>query len=148
MATAATETPHPGQRTLAKTVAGNTFANVTRLAVTSLVSIFLPAYLTHHLPVKTYGAWVLILQLSAYVGYLDFGVQTAVSKYIAEYEAKRDTAGCNRCASVGLVIMLVACALGILLTLVLAWQVPNVLRTMPPSLYHDVRLSIVFVGVS
>src|SRR5271154_3646321 len=113
MATAATETPHPGQRTLARTVAGNTFANVARLAVTSLVSIFLPAYLTHHLPVKTYGAWVLILQLSAYVGYLDFGVQTAVSKYIAEYHAKRDTRGCAGCVSAGFAIMLVGSVLAV-----------------------------------
>src|ERR1700722_16711100 len=148
MATAATETSHTGQRTLAKTVAGNTFANVIRLAVTSLVSIFLPAYLTHHLPIKTYGAWVLILQVSAYVGYLDFGVQTAVSKYIAEYEAREDPEGCGRCASVGLAITLVASTLGFLLTLVLAWQGPSIFRTMPQSLYQDVRLSVVFVGVS
>src|SRR6202167_4072617 len=141
MATASIEARRPKPRTFARTIANNSLANVIRLAATSLVSILLPAYLTHRLPVKTYAAWVLILQLSAYVGYLDFGVQTAVSKYIAEYEAKRDTAGCNRCASVGLVIMLVACALGILLTLVLAWQVPNVLRTMPPSLYHGVVLA-------
>jgi O-antigen/teichoic acid export membrane protein len=148
MATLSIQASHPKPRTFARTVAKNSAANVTRLAVTSLVSIFLPAYLTHHLPVKTYGAWVLILQLSAYVGYLDFGVQTAVSKYIAEYEAKQDPAGCSRCASVGLVIMLVASALGILLTLILAWRVPNIFRTMPPSLYHDVRLSVIFVGLS
>jgi O-antigen/teichoic acid export membrane protein len=148
MATAATETPQSGQRTLARTVAGNTFANVTRLAVTSLVSIFLPAYLTHHLPVKTYGAWVLILQLSAYVGYLDFGVQTAVSKYIAEHQAKRDAAGSAACASGGLAIMLVASALGALLTCILVWRVPVIFRTMPASYYHDVRLSVLFVGVS
>jgi O-antigen/teichoic acid export membrane protein len=148
MATLSLQTRQRGPRTFAHTVAKNSAANVTRLAVTSLVSIFLPAYLTHHLPVKTYGAWVLILQLSAYVGYLDFGVQTAVSKYIAEYEAKRDPAGCSRCASVGLVIMLAASALGVLLTLILAWQVPNIFRTMPHALYHDVRLSVVFVGVS
>jgi O-antigen/teichoic acid export membrane protein len=148
MATAATETPQSGQRTLARTVAGNTFANVTRLAITSLVSVFLPAYLTHHLPVKTYGAWVLILQLSAYVGYLDFGVQTAVSKYIAEHQAKRDAAGSAACASGGLAIMLVASVLGALLTLILVWRVPVIFRTMPASYYHDVRLSVLFVGVS
>jgi O-antigen/teichoic acid export membrane protein len=111
MATLPIEARHPKLRTSARSVASNSIANVIRLAVTSLVAILLPAYLTHRLPVKTYAAWVLILQLSAYVGYLDFGVQTAVSKYIAEYEAKRDTAGCNRCASVGLVIMLVRCLL-------------------------------------
>ena len=98
MATLSIQATQPKPRTFARTVAKNSAANVTRLAVTSLVSVFLPAYLTHHLPVKTYGAWVLILQLSAYVGYLDFGVQTAVSKYIAEYEAKQDPAGCSRCA--------------------------------------------------
>ena len=106
MATLSTNARPPEPRTFARTVANNSAANLTRLAVTSLVSIFLPAYLTHHLPVKTYGAWVLILQLSAYVGYLDFGVQTAVSKYIAEHEAKQDFAGCGRYASVGLAIML------------------------------------------
>src|ERR1700727_3587807 len=135
MATAATETKS-GQRTLARTVAGNTFANVTRLAVTSLVSIFLPAYLTHHLPVKTYGAWVLILQLSAYVGYLDFGVQTAVSKYIAEHQAKSNYDGCGRCASAGVLIMLAAASIGTLLTLALAWRVPHIFPTMPADLYH------------
>jgi O-antigen/teichoic acid export membrane protein len=135
-------------RRFTNTFAKNSAANLSRVAVTSLVSIFLPAYLTHHLPIKTYGAWVLILQVSAYVGYLDFGVQTAVSKYIAEYQAKKDPEGCGRCASVGLAITLVASTLGILLTVVLAWQVPSIFRTMPQSLYQNVRLSVVFVGVS
>jgi O-antigen/teichoic acid export membrane protein len=148
MATLSIDSQQPKQRTSARTVVSNSVANVIRLATTSLVSILLPAYLTHRLPVGTYAAWVLILQLSAYVGYLDFGVQTAVSKYIAEYEAKQDPVGCNRCASVGSVIMLAAGGLGVLLTLVLAWLVPNLLRTMPHSLYHEVRLSVVFVGIS
>ena len=135
-------------KTVARTLAGNTVANVTRLAVTSLVSIFLPAYLTHQLPIKTYGAWVLILQLSAYVNYLDFGVQTAVAKYIAEYHAKRDARGCDACASAGLAIMLVASVLGVLLTLILVWRVPGIFRTMPSSFFPDVRLSVLFVGIS
>ncbi len=135
-------------KTVARTVAGNTLANVTRLAVTSLVSIFLPAYLTHQLPVKTYGAWVLILQLSAYVNYLDFGVQTAVSKYIAEYRAKQDERGCSACASAGFAIMLVASGLGALLTLVLVWRVPVIFRTMPVSFFPDVRRAVLFVGLS
>jgi O-antigen/teichoic acid export membrane protein len=148
MATLSTNARPPRPRTFARTVASNSAANLARLAVTSLVSIFLPAYLTHHLPVKTYGAWVLILQLSAYVGYLDFGVQTAVSKYIAEHEAKQDYAECGRYASVGLAMMLAASVLGLLLTLILVWRVPFIFHTMPQSLYHDVRLSVLFVGIS
>jgi O-antigen/teichoic acid export membrane protein len=148
MAIASTEVNNPKVRQVARTIATNSAANVTRIAVASLVSIFLPAYLTHHLPAETYGAWVLILQLSAYVGYLDLGVQTAVSRYIAEFEAKQDYAGRDRCASAGLVITLGASALGGVLAIILAWQVPAVLRSMPHALDHDVRLGVLFVGVS
>jgi O-antigen/teichoic acid export membrane protein len=143
--------PEPGQqkhRKATTTFAKNSAANVARMGTTSLIAILLPAYLTHHLPVQTYGAWVLILQLGAYVGYLDFGVQTAVAKYIAEYEAKGDYDGCGRCASVGLWIMLAASVLGIFLTLGLAWWVPELFKNMPATLYRDVRLSILFVGIS
>jgi O-antigen/teichoic acid export membrane protein len=126
----------------------NAAANVTRLGITTLVALLLPAYLTHELPVQIYGAWVLILQLGAYVGYLDLGVQTAISKYIAEYEARNDIAGCGRCASTGLVIMLVASAAGVLLTFGLAWAVPELFRNMPAGLYPDVRASVIFVGIS
>jgi O-antigen/teichoic acid export membrane protein len=130
------------------TFAKNSAANIVRMGATSIIAILLPAYLTHHLPVQTYGAWVLILQLGAYVGYLDFGVQTAVAKYIAEYEAKGDYDGCGRCASVGLVIMLAASVLGVFLTTGLAWLVPVLFRNMPAALYQDVRLSILLVGIS
>ena len=144
-------TPAP-ERTRTRTTAANLFrnsaANVARLGFTAVIAILLPAYLTHRLPVEIYGAWVLILQLGAYVGYLDFGVQTAVSKYIAEYEAKGDLAGCSRCASVGLAIMVGASIAGVLLTLGLAWSVPLLFRKMPADLYSDVRISIVFVGIS
>jgi O-antigen/teichoic acid export membrane protein len=131
-----------------RSLAKNSAASLARLGFTSLVAIFLPAYLTHRLPVAIYGAWVLILQLAAYVSYLDLGVQTAVSKYIAEYEAKKDLDGCRRCASVGLAIMVGACIVGILLTLGLAWFVPRLFRTMPAEMYRDVRISVVLVGVS
>jgi O-antigen/teichoic acid export membrane protein len=130
------------------TLARNSVANGVRLGVGALVAILLPAYLTHHLSVQTYGAWVLILQLGAYVGYLDFGVQTAVSKYIAEYEAKGDETGCSRCVSVGLAITLISGALGVLVTLVLAWKVPELFGNIPPELIRQVRISLLFVGIS
>lgn len=141
-------TAEPRSRTTAANLFRNSAANVARLGFTALIAIFLPAYLTHRLPVEIYGAWVLILQLGAYVGYFDFGVQTAVSKYIAEYEAQGDLAGCSRCASAGLAIMAAASLAGVVLTLALAWAVPLLFHKMPADLYSDVRISIVFVGTS
>ncbi|ADW70313.1 lipopolysaccharide biosynthesis protein [Granulicella tundricola] len=126
----------------------NSLISVGRLFVSTAVALILPSYLTHKLPIKTYSAWILVMQMSAYVGYLDFGVQTGISKYVAEYEARNDAAGASMRASAGLAIMLVASALGVLLTLVLAWRVPDIFHEMPSSLYKDVRISLVLVGVS
>jgi O-antigen/teichoic acid export membrane protein len=135
-------------RGIAATLMRNAAISVARLVVAALVALLLPAYLTHKLPITTYSAWVLVLQMSAYVAYLDFGVQSGVSKYVAEYEAKGDGSGANMRASAGLAIMLSASILGVLLTLILAWRVPQIFHEMPAFLYRDVRISLVFVGVS
>jgi len=100
------------------------------------------------LPVTTYGAWVLILQLAAYVSYLDLGIQMAVSKFVAEYHAKGDNVAAGDHASAGLVLMMFAGILGIVLTLVLAWQVPRLFAAMPVDLYYDVRIGVILVGSS
>src|SRR6185437_11038140 len=126
----------------------NILASLVRVFVVALVALVLPAFLTHHLPVATYAAWVLIIQLGAYVSYLDLGIQTGVSKFVAEFDARGDIAGAGRHASAGLALMLFAGLLGLLLTGGLAWQVPSMFHEMPSSLYHEVRVSVMLVGSS
>lgn len=133
---------------LGATISRNIVASLARVAAVGLVALVLPAYLTHHLPVVTYSAWVLILQLGAYVSYLDLGIQTGVSKFVAEYEARGDEVGAGRYASAGLILMILAGMLGVLLTFVLAWQVPRLFSAMPGNLYPDVRISVLLVGCS
>lgn len=135
-------------RGFAATISRNIIASLARVVAVSLIALVLPAYLTHYLPVTTYAAWVLILQLGAYVSYLDLGIQTGVSKFVAEYNARGDQAGAGRHASAGLALMTFAATLGLACTLILAWQVPRLFSTMPPNLYHDVRVSVVLVGFS
>ncbi len=136
------------QRGPAATFAQNSIISIGRLLISTAVALLLPTFLAHKLSVKTYSAWVLILQMGAYVGYLDFGVQTGISKYVAEFEARNDTKSSSMRASAGLLIMIAASVLGVALTLVLAWHVPDLFIEMPPSLYADVRLSLVFIGLS
>lgn len=132
----------------AATISRNIVASLARVFVVSLIALVLPAYLTHRLPVTTYAAWVLILQLAAYVSYLDLGIQIGVSKFVAEFEARGDDAGASRHASAGLALMVLTGTLGLLLTFALSWRVPSLFRTMPASLYHDVRLSVLLLGTS
>ncbi|HET8827513.1 MAG TPA: polysaccharide biosynthesis protein, partial [Terriglobales bacterium] len=58
---------------VAAVVFKNIGANLARAAAIAVVALLLPSYLTHHLPVKVYAAWVLIIQLGAYVSYFDLG---------------------------------------------------------------------------
>src|ERR1700677_3235521 len=72
--------PHE-TRGLAATFTPNSIPSVGRVFVSAIIAFILPSYLTHKLSVTTYATWVLILQVSAYVGYLEFGIQTGISKY-------------------------------------------------------------------
>ena len=138
----------PAEIGTAKTFTRNSALSVSRVLVTTVVALLLPGYLTHRLPVKAYSAWVLLLQMSAYVGYLDFGVQSAVAKYVAEYDARGDLEAASRRASAGLAIMSVAAVLGIVLSAMLAWQVPSLFAAMPPALFPSVRISLILIGIS
>ncbi len=126
----------------------NAAASVLRIGVISIVALLLPAYLVHRLSVDVYAAWVLILQLGAYVSYLDVGVQTAVAKFVAEHEAGNDLVAASRSASAGFMVISCAAILGCGLSLLLSWQVPFLFRTMPTALYREVRISLVLVGCS
>jgi O-antigen/teichoic acid export membrane protein len=147
MARAAAAPPAPPANT-AKTFTSNAMLSIGRLLLSTAVGFVLPSFLVHHLPVTTYAAWVLILQMSAYVGYLDFGIQTGIAKYVAEFDARGDADGAGRRASAGMAMLLLVSVLGCALTLVLAWQVPRIFHDMPQGLYHDVRLGLLWVGIS
>ena len=58
-------------------------SNLIRVILGMLISLVLPHFLVRHLGTAEYSAWVLILQLSAYVNFLDLGLQTAIGKFIA-----------------------------------------------------------------
>lgn len=130
------------------TISRNIAASLVRTIAVSLVALVLPAYLTHRLPVATYSAWVLILQLAAYVSYLDLGIQTGVSKFVAEFDARGDIEAAGHHASAGLLLMIGGGTLGLALTGLLAWKVPDLFATMPANLYGDVRASLLLVGSS
>src|ERR1700733_3114726 len=132
----------------AQRFARNAGVSAARICVNSLISILLPAYLSKHLPLKTYAAWILVMQISAYVTVMDFGVQSAIAKFIAEYEAKGDHVGSGRCASTGVVIMAAAGVLAIAATACLACYVPQLFHEMPSDLYPGVRISIILIGSS
>jgi O-antigen/teichoic acid export membrane protein len=138
----------PSSPRLPAVVFSNIGANFARAAVVAAVAILLPYYLTHRLPVKVYAAWVLIIQLGAYVSYFDLGIQTAVSKFVAERDAKGQPLEAGRYASAGLALMIMTGILGGALILGLAWLIPRLFSAMPANLFPQVRIGLILVGFS
>src|SRR5579871_7019173 len=106
-------------------------SNVARVLLSMAVALVLPPLLVHRLAPAEYGAWVLILQCSGYMGLLDFGLQTAVSKFVAEFDALEDCSSSGAILSSSFVLLCFSALWGVLAIVVIAWQVPRLFHQMP-----------------
>lgn len=133
-------------RSLRFTIAKNAVANVIRGGASAVVAIALPHFLTRSLGADSFAGWALMLQLAAYANYLDFGVQTAVARYLAGALERRDHHQRDRLFSNAFAILTVAglialCGLGCI-----AWQLPHLFRSVPASLAGEMRSGILILG--
>jgi O-antigen/teichoic acid export membrane protein len=133
---------------LSRKIAQGSGSNLARMLLSALVALVLPPFLVHRLSPPAYSAWVLILQLSAYVSFLDFGLQTAIGKFVAEYDAAGDREANHDVVSTTFTILTVAALIGATITCVMSWQVPRFFHQMPVALVREVRLGLLAVGLS
>jgi O-antigen/teichoic acid export membrane protein len=129
-------------------IAKNAAANVARGAAAALVALAVPPFLTRALSPEKYGAWALVLQLAAYVAYLEFGIQTAVGRFVAHTNERSDFEHRNKVVNTALAILSASCLLAMLLLALLIALLPRLFRGMPLGLYPDVRIALVLVGGS
>lgn len=123
-------------------------SNLTRVILGMLISLVLPHFLVHHMGTAEYSAWVLILQLSAYVNFLDLGLQTAIGKFVAEYHAAGNASAARKTVSTAFTVMLGAALIGALAIFGMVWQVPRLFAQMPGALVGDLRYGLLAVGLS
>jgi O-antigen/teichoic acid export membrane protein len=146
--------PLPASRVIVR----NAAVNLIRMGAFAIVALLLPMVLVRQLQPGAYNAWVLILQLGAYVNFLDLGIQTALSKFVAEYHAASQhddaaartsaKAASDRVASSAVLLLIIGAAIGTLLTIFMAVSVPYVFPQMPDTLVIEVRWALIFYGVS
>jgi O-antigen/teichoic acid export membrane protein len=126
----------------------NAFANVARGCSGAIVTLLLPPLLTKILSHDSYGTWLLILQLSTYVGLLDFGVQTAIGRFVAHSNELEDVNLRDSIISTSLLILTCSGAVAFFGILALTWQLPNLFKEMPLELQPDARSALMLVGGS
>jgi O-antigen/teichoic acid export membrane protein len=123
-------------------------SNIVRVLLSMLVSLVLPPFLVHRLPPPAYSAWVLILQLSAYVNLLDFGLQTAIGKFVAEHDAAGDREASHNVVSTSFTILSIAALIAVVGIAIMAGHIPQLFHQMPAALVPEVRLGLLVVGCS
>jgi O-antigen/teichoic acid export membrane protein len=95
-----------------------------------------------------YGTWALVLQISAYVGYLDFGIQTAVGRFVAHANERNDKEHRDSIVSTSLAGLSFAGLLGLGIIAVVAILIPDIFPRLPRHLLGDARTALVLVASS
>ena len=133
---------------LTRTVFKNASANLVRVVGSGVIALFLPFLLVRMLPSEAYGTWALLLQVTMYVGLLDFGVQTAVARFVAHADELRNPEQRDGIASTAVVLLAVACVIGLCLIGVMTWQLPHVFKNMPAHLHMQAQVALLLMGGS
>ncbi len=126
----------------------NAFANLCRGGAAALVTLILPPFLTRILSPDAYNTWLLILQLGTYVSLLDFGIQTAVGRYVAHCNELGDKKKRDSVVSTAIGILTFAGSLALIGVAITAWQLSNLFPNMPIALQQDAKLALLVVGSS
>ncbi len=127
-------------------IARNVIWNWLALLVIVSTSFCISPFLVSRLGKADYGLWTLIISTIGYLGLVDFGMRTAVVKYVSQYHAVNDTQMLNKVlnSSFYLFFFLI---LGILcLGIVLAFFFPYFF-SLPAERWWEVRLILVIATV-
>src|SRR5271167_320848 len=129
-------------------LAKNAVANLIRGGAAGVVAIFLPAVLVRHMNQLNYSVWVLILQVAAYSSYLEFGLQTAVGRYIAIADEKRDSVQRDTIFSTAFAGLSIAAVLAITLLCAATLGAATLFPAVPPALLRQMQWALLIVGTS
>lgn len=126
----------------------NAASNVINGLAGAFFGLVLPYFFVRTLSQGEFALWILVLQLGGYVGYLSFGLQIAVGRYVAHAIERGDQPFAEKMLAAGLQILVGLAAVGFVAVIALAWAFPTVFRQVPPDLVATARWSLLWVGTA
>src|SRR3984893_6547476 len=131
----------------ARRIAQNVLSNWLALAITTVVGFFLSPFVVHHLGNLTYGVWVIIMSLVAYMNLLDLGLRGAVTRFVSKGSAQENHEESSQAVSGALWIRLWVSLAIILTGLILAMGLQHIF-VIPPALQQAARLALLVTAVN
>ena len=109
-------------------VARNSILNIMGFAVPTLMTLIFTPSLVHRMGTEDYGIWNVAISALGLMGVFEFGLGTALAKYVAEYTANNNSYGLSAAVSMGFVFNVF---IGILMMLPLYFFSPQIARLFP-----------------
>ncbi len=97
-----------------KKIIVNVFSNWTNFIAAIVIAFFVSPIIVHNLGNENYGIWTLIVSVTGFFTVLDFGVNTAIVRFISMYKAKADYRSANEIYSTSFILFIII-GLGIFL---------------------------------
>ncbi|MBI5374034.1 MAG: flippase [Candidatus Schekmanbacteria bacterium] len=91
---------------ISEKIIGNTIFNYLGNIWQILISFFLTPYILRQLGMERFGIWAVTFAITSYFSLLDLGVGGSFTKFIAEYDAKKDVRRINNVISHGFLFYL------------------------------------------
>lgn len=126
----------------------NAGANVARGMASAVIALVLPPLLTRSMTPDAYGSWALVVQFSSYIAYLDFGIQTAIGRFVAYANERSEEEYRNRIVSTAIAALTFAGLLGLIVIALAAILLPRVFPNMPADLLGHARIALLLVAGS
>ncbi len=131
----------------ARRIAQNVLSNWLALAITTVVGFFLSPFVVHYLGNLTYGVWVIVMSLVAYMNLLDLGLRGAVTRFVSKGTAQDDHEESSRVVSgalwIRLWISLAVVGAGIIFSVAL-----NHIFKIPVELQQAARIAVLVTAVT
>ncbi len=125
----------------------NTISNMAGLAITTILHLLLTPIIILYLGKETYGAWIIIISLLEYFGFLDFGITSAIERYVSRYIGQNNRKAMNETINSGLVIFLVVGCV-VIVGSFLSSSIFVQFFKVPPALMIDFRNAFIVLGLS
>jgi O-antigen/teichoic acid export membrane protein len=110
----------------------NTASNYAAQILTLVIWFFLTPFLLRQLGASDYGLWILIGSIAAYGSLLDFGIATAVTKYVAQFHAEGKIEQARSLVATTLWLYMGLGLVAVALSAILAPLIP-ILLNVPPG---------------
>ena len=128
--------------------AKNALANLGRGGAAAFVALALPPVLVRHMPPASYAVWVLVLQTATYISFLDLGLQTAIGRYVAYANEKKDTRQRDEIFSTAFAALCCAALIALLCAAAAVLAVPVLFPSISSSMIPQMRLALLIVSFS